>query len=93
MAITTRKRYSKGKRVDMRQGGRVQLAAGTTTKKKKPVINPNRPVYENPIDSPLSDPIRQSQQPNIPLGPSGKPPLSTDPDRRVITPTQPIRIF
>ena len=28
MAITTRKRYSKGKRVDMRQGGRVRLHVG-----------------------------------------------------------------
>ena len=28
MAITTRKRYSKGKRVDMRQGGRVRLKKG-----------------------------------------------------------------
>ena len=85
-----RKRYSKGKRVDMRSGGRVQLAAGTTTKKKKPVMSSSRPVYENPMNDPLFDPARQSRQPNIPLGPSGKPPLSTDPDRRVITPTQPV---
>ena len=85
MAIKKKKnrvRYNKGKRVDMRQGGRVQLAKGTTTKKKKVPVNPRRPVYENPMDDPLYDPVRQPR-PKVsqPLGPSDKPlPSGVNPD-------------
>ena len=76
MAIKKKKnrvRYNKRKRVAMRQGGRVQLAKGTTTKKKKVPVNPRRPVYENPMDDPLYDPVRQPR-PKVsqPLGRSDK---------------------
>ena len=74
-----RVRYNKGKRVDMRQGGRVQLAQGkgVRPKKKTTPVNPNRPVYENPMDDPLYDPRKPL---GSTLGPSDKP----------ITPTQPV---
>ena len=74
-----RVRYNTGKRVDMRQGGRVQLAQGkgVRPKKKTTPVNPNRPVYENPMDDPLYDPRKPL---GSTLGPSDKP----------ITPTQPV---
>jgi hypothetical protein len=63
MAIHKRKRYKKGERVDMRQGGRVRLHGGThtppdppTTKKWSP-HNPDRPNHsweDIPANAPVS---------------------------------------
>ena len=63
MAITTRKRYSKGKRVDMRQGGRVGLARGKGVKPKKKAEPKPRPQTKTiPVQAIPAERIPPAQQ-------------------------------
>ena len=74
-----RKRYNKGKRIDMRQGGRVALARGgnrgakRTATPKKPIVREDRPV-RTPL-GPDDRPMRPNDQPDLPT--STPPPMSS----------------
>ena len=76
-----RKRYNKGKRIDMRQGGRVALARGGNRGAKRTATPKERIVRDDrPARTPLGSddrPMRPNDQPDLPT--------STLPQKPIVT--------